>query len=58
MLESSRDQVRAAEALLQIYDYFLTATEQLARAECHDGLPHTAPDIGRSRAGQGVDHDI
>ena len=40
----------SAEALLQIYDYLLTATEQLARAECHDGLLHMAPDIGRSQA--------
>ena len=38
MLESSRDEVRAAEALLQIYDYFLTASEQLARTECHDDI--------------------
>ena len=38
MLEYSRDEVRAGEALQQIYDYFRIATEQLARAECcgHD----------------------
>ena len=46
--------MRSAEALLQIYDYFLTATEQLARAECRDvsrdRLLHTAPDIGRSKS--------
>ena len=46
--------MRSAEALLQIYDYFLIATEQLARAECRDvsrdRLLHTAPDIGRSQA--------
>ena len=33
MLEYSRDEVRAGEALQQIYDYFHIATEQLARAE-------------------------
>jgi hypothetical protein len=45
MLESSREEVRAAEALLQIYDYFLTAEEQLARTG-HDVLPHTEQDVG------------